>query len=81
MNGKGRGMNATSRSPLPQIGRIRDELTTARSAATDLRERVKKLHPVAETHTTRESEKPADIDLWQAMLKELREIRKNTQKP
>jgi uncharacterized membrane protein YdbT with pleckstrin-like domain len=45
---------------------------------TELRERVKKLHPVSETVTTRESEKPADADLWQEMLKELKEIRKNT---
>ena len=45
---------------------------------TELRERVKKLHPVSETVTTRESEKPADTDLWQEMLKELKEIRKNT---
>lgn len=45
---------------------------------TDLRERVKKLHPVSETVTTRESEKPADAEVWQEMLKELKEIRKNT---
>ncbi len=45
---------------------------------TELREKVKKLHPVSETVTTRESEKPADTDLWQEMLKELKEIRKNT---
>ena len=45
---------------------------------TDLRERVKKLHPVSETVTTRESEKPADTEVWQEMLKELKEIRKNT---
>lgn len=45
---------------------------------TDLRERVKKLHPVSGTVTTRESDKPADTDLWQEMLKELKEIRKNT---
>ena len=45
---------------------------------TDLRERVKKLHPVSGTVTTRESEKPADTDLWQEMLKELKEIRMNT---
>lgn len=48
---------------------------------TDLRERVKKLHPLAETATTRESEKTADGDVWQEMLRELREIRKNTQNP
>jgi uncharacterized membrane protein YdbT with pleckstrin-like domain len=45
---------------------------------TDLRERIKKLHPVSGTVTTRESDKPADTDLWQEMLKELKEIRKNT---
>jgi len=45
---------------------------------TELRERVKKLHPVSETVTTRESEKPADTEVWQEMLKELKEIRKNT---
>ena len=45
---------------------------------TELREKVKKLHPVSETVTTRESEKPADAELWQEMLKELKEIRKNT---
>jgi uncharacterized membrane protein YdbT with pleckstrin-like domain len=45
---------------------------------TELRERVKKLHPISETVTTRESEKPADTEVWQEMLKELREIRKNT---
>ncbi|MEE9463081.1 MAG: PH domain-containing protein [Bacteroidales bacterium] len=45
---------------------------------TELRERVKKLHPVSGTVTTRESEKPADTDLWQEMLKELKEIRMNT---
>ena len=44
----------------------------------DLRERVKKLHPVSESVVTRESEKPADAELWQEMLKELKEIRKNT---
>ncbi len=44
----------------------------------DLRERVKKLHPVSETVTTPESEKPADAEVWQEMLKELKEIRKNT---
>jgi len=48
---------------------------------TDLRERVKKLHPVAETVTTFEGEKPADDDVLQEMLKELKEIRKNTEKP
>jgi uncharacterized membrane protein YdbT with pleckstrin-like domain len=42
----------------------------------DLRERVKKLHPVSEN--THESKKPADDDVWQEMLRELREIRKNT---
>ncbi len=47
---------------------------------TDLRERVKKLHPVSETITTRETEKVAGADVWQEILKELREIRKNTQK-
>jgi uncharacterized membrane protein YdbT with pleckstrin-like domain len=45
---------------------------------TELRERVKKLHPISETVTTRESEKLADTEVWQEMLKELREIRKNT---
>jgi len=45
---------------------------------TELREKVKKLHPVSETVTARESEKPADTDLWKEMLKELKEIRKNT---
>ena len=45
---------------------------------TELREKVKKLHPVSETVTTRESEKPADTEVWQEMLKELKEIRKNT---
>ena len=45
---------------------------------TDLRERVKKLHPVSETVTIPESEKPADAEVWQEMLKELKEIRKNT---
>jgi uncharacterized membrane protein YdbT with pleckstrin-like domain len=47
---------------------------------TDLRERVKKLHPVSERVATRESEKPADTEVWREMLKELREIRKNTGK-
>lgn len=47
----------------------------------DLRERVKKLHPIAETLTTHESQKPADDGIWLEMLEELREIRKNTQKP
>lgn len=47
---------------------------------TELRERVKKLHPVSETVTTRESEKPADADVLKEMLKELKEIRKNTGK-
>ncbi len=47
---------------------------------TDLRERVKKLHPVSGSVITRESEKPADAELWQEMLKELKEIRKNTGK-
>jgi len=46
----------------------------------DLRERVKKLHPVSETVTTPESEKPADAEVWQEMLKELKEIRKNSGK-
>lgn len=45
---------------------------------TELRERVKKLHPMAET--TRESEKTTDGDVWQEILKELKEIRKNTGK-
>jgi uncharacterized membrane protein YdbT with pleckstrin-like domain len=44
----------------------------------DLRERVRKLHPVSETVTTREGSRPADAEVWQEMLKELREIRKNT---
>ena len=48
---------------------------------TELRERVRKLHPFSETIATQEREKPADADVWQEMLKELREIRKNTQKP
>ncbi len=47
---------------------------------TDLRERVKKLHPVSETLTARESQKPAETDVLQEMLKELKEIRKNTGK-
>jgi uncharacterized membrane protein YdbT with pleckstrin-like domain len=47
---------------------------------TDLRERVKKLHPVSGSVITRESEKPADTEVWQEMLKELKEIRKNTEK-
>jgi uncharacterized membrane protein YdbT with pleckstrin-like domain len=47
---------------------------------TDLRERVKKLHPVSETMMTREGGRPADTEVWQEMLKELREIRKNTGK-
>jgi hypothetical protein len=47
---------------------------------TDLRERVKKLHPVSETVTTLESGKQSDAEIWQEMLKELREIRKNTGK-
>ena len=47
---------------------------------TDLRERVKKLHPVSESVVTLESEKPADAEVWQEMLKELKEIRKNTGK-
>ena len=47
---------------------------------TDLRERVKKLHPVSERVATSESEKPADTEVWREMLKELREIRKNTGK-
>lgn len=46
----------------------------------DLRERVRKLHPVSETVTTREGSGPADAEVWQEMLKELREIRKNTGK-
>ena len=46
----------------------------------ELRERVKKLHPVSETLPTQEAKKPADADMWQEILKELREIRKNTQK-
>jgi uncharacterized membrane protein YdbT with pleckstrin-like domain len=46
----------------------------------DLRERVKKLHPVSETLTTRENGKPADTEVWQEMLKGLKEIRKNTGK-
>lgn len=45
---------------------------------TELREKVKKLHPVSETVTTRESEKPADTEVWQEILKELKEIRRNT---
>ena len=45
---------------------------------TELREKVKKLHPVSETVTARESEKPADTEVWKEMLKELKEIRKNT---
>ena len=45
---------------------------------TDLRQRVMNLHPVSETVKTRESNKPADTDLWQEMLRELKEIRKNT---
>ena len=44
----------------------------------ELREKVKKLHPVSETVTARESEKPADTEVWKEMLKELKEIRKNT---
>jgi len=47
---------------------------------TDLRERVKKLHPVSENVTIPEGEKPADAEVWQEMLKELKEIRKNTGK-
>lgn len=47
---------------------------------TELRERVRNLHPVSETVTTRESEKPADAEVLQEMLKELKEIRKNTGK-
>jgi uncharacterized membrane protein YdbT with pleckstrin-like domain len=47
---------------------------------TDLRERVKKLHPVSESVITRESAKPGDTEVWQEMLKELKEIRKNTGK-
>jgi uncharacterized membrane protein YdbT with pleckstrin-like domain len=46
---------------------------------TKLRERVKKLHPMSET--TREKEQTSDGDVWQEILKELKEIRKNTQKP
>jgi uncharacterized membrane protein YdbT with pleckstrin-like domain len=48
---------------------------------TDLRERVKKLHPGSEASPASKTEKPADADVWQEMLMELREIRKNTQKP
>ncbi len=45
---------------------------------TELRERIRKLHPVAETVTTLESERSQDTRIWQEMLNELREIRKNT---
>ncbi len=55
-------------------------LTEYEQLHTDLRERVKKLHPVSETVTVRESEKPAEADVLQEMLKELKEIRKNTGK-
>jgi len=47
---------------------------------TDLRERVKKLHPGSEKVTSQEGEKQADTEVWQEMLKELKEIRKNTGK-
>jgi uncharacterized membrane protein YdbT with pleckstrin-like domain len=47
---------------------------------TDLRERVKKLHPGSETATTVKAEKPAETEVWQEMLRELKEIRKNTGK-
>jgi uncharacterized membrane protein YdbT with pleckstrin-like domain len=47
---------------------------------TDLRERVKKLHPISDTVSTRDSERPVNADVWKEMLKELREIRKNTQR-
>jgi uncharacterized membrane protein YdbT with pleckstrin-like domain len=53
-------------------------LTDYEQLHNDLRERVKKLHPVSETVTVRESEKPAETDVLQEMLKELKEIRKNT---
>jgi hypothetical protein len=42
---------------------------------------VKKLHPLADTVATTENVKPSDTDVWQEMLKELREIRENTRKP
>lgn len=47
---------------------------------TDLRERVKKLHPGSETVTTVQAEKPTETEVWQEMLRELKEIRKNTGK-
>jgi uncharacterized membrane protein YdbT with pleckstrin-like domain len=47
---------------------------------TDLRDRVKKLHPRADSAAATENVKPSDTDVWQEMLKELKEIRKNTEK-
>ena len=55
-------------------------LTSYEQLHTDLRKKVKKLHPISETVTTREIEKPADADVLLEMLKELKEIRKNTGK-
>ncbi len=44
----------------------------------ELREKVKRLHPVSESVTMKESEKPSNADVLLEILKELKEIRKNT---
>jgi uncharacterized membrane protein YdbT with pleckstrin-like domain len=50
------------------------------STLTDLRERLKKLHPVAEVVTTHEPAAPADAALLEQILTELRAIRKHLEK-
>ena len=47
---------------------------------TDLRERVRKLHPGSERVTRSEDEKQTETEVWQEMLRQLKEIRKNTGK-
>lgn len=46
----------------------------------DLREKIKTLHPVSETLTTTERSPKSTADVFEQILQELREIRKNTAK-
>ena len=47
---------------------------------TDLREKLKSLHPISESITTSESVKQSDDSLLAQILEELKEIRRNTEK-
>jgi uncharacterized membrane protein YdbT with pleckstrin-like domain len=44
----------------------------------ELREKIKSLHPISESITTKETEKISDVTVLKQILEELKEIRKNT---